>query len=51
MYEIEIASMIISLICVAISARHGKPTKDQTRRFLKLLLTGKYEEPIETKGV
>jgi hypothetical protein len=45
--EIAIISVIISLICLAVSLRDGVPSRDQVRRFLKLMVTGKYEEPKE----
>lgn len=57
MYEneiISIASIVVSLSCVAISLRHGLPSSDQYRRFLKFMITGKYEPPktscVETQN-
>jgi len=47
MYEIAIIATVISLACLVISLRDGLPSRDQIRRFLKLLITGKYEPPKE----
>jgi len=49
MYEIEMVSIVISLVCLVFVFKDDVPSRDQIRRFLKLMITGKYEKPSVAK--